>query len=62
MADSKIVRIDEEAHALLEKLAKIQRPPATMQSMASQLIRDAWAIAASRPNPDVSLEQVTDAK
>ena len=59
MADSKMVRIDEEAHAILEKLAKIQRPPATMQAMATQLIYDAWAVAASRPNPSVTVEQVT---
>ena len=58
MTDSKMVRIDEDAHAILERLAKIQRPRVSMQAMATQLIYDAWAVAASRPNPDITIEQV----
>ena len=58
MADVKIIRISEEAHAMLEQLAWTSKPPTTLSAMATYIIEQAWTAAVSRPNPVITLDQI----
>jgi len=57
MTETKVIRITEEAHAMLEQLAWTSKPPTTLSAMATYIIEQAWTAAVSQPNPDVTIEQ-----
>ena len=56
--ETKIVRVSEEAHVMLIRLAELASPKVTIMSMANHLIEQAWSQTVSQPNPDVTVDQV----
>ena len=57
--ETKIVRVSEEAHEMLIRLAELASPKVTIMALANHLIEQAWAQTVSQPNPDVTIDQVT---